>query len=75
MKNIIRYIKKEPVPVRLYAPGEPGQYEQLYWLVRFIQDLKAQVKQLKEEKEALLFQVKGEEPISDAEQEVLELRY
>lgn len=75
MKNIFHYIKKEPVPVRLYAPGEPGQYEQLYWLVRFIQELKAQVKELKEEKKALHFQIKGQEPLSDAEQEVLELRY
>jgi hypothetical protein len=75
MKNIIRYIKKEPVPVRLYAPGEPGQYEQLYWLVRFIQELKAQIVTLKQEKKALLFQVKGQEPLSKAEQEVLDLRY
>jgi len=75
MKNIFSYTRKKPVPVRLYAPGEPGQHEQLSWLVRFIQELKAQVQQLKEEKKALLFQVKGQEPLSEADQEVLELRY
>lgn len=75
MKSFADYLKKKPIPVRLYAPGEAGQHEQLYWLVRFIQELKGQVKQLTEEKNVLQLQVKGQEPITDAEQEVLDLRY
>ncbi len=75
MKSIFHYSKKKRVPVRLFAPGEPGQYEQLYWLVRFIQEIKTQVQELKEERKALRFQIKGEEPLSDVEQEVLDLRY
>ncbi len=75
MKSFISTSRRNPSPVRLYAPGEPGQHEQLYWLVRFVQELKAQVKQLTEEKNVLLLQVKGQEPITDVEQEVLDLRY
>ncbi len=75
MKSILSYIKKELVPVRLFAPGEPGQHEQLYWLVRFIQELKEDVKQLTDEKNALLMQVEGQEPLTEVEQEVLVLRY
>lgn len=67
-------IKSKRIPVRLFSPGEPGQHEQLYWLVRFIQELKGQLKELKEEKQTLLFQIKGQEPLTDCEQEVLELR-
>ncbi len=74
MKNILPFKKKERIPLRLFSPGEPGQHEQLYWLVRFIQELKAQVAQLKEEKKALHFQIKGQEPLTDVEEEVLELR-
>ena len=75
MEPIIRYIKPMRTQLRLYAPGEPGQHEQLTWLVLFIKDLRAKVKALTAEKEALAFQLKGNEPITDAEQELLDLRY
>lgn len=75
MATLIRYLKKERPRLKLYAPGEPGQHEQLTWLVRFIQVLKGDVKRLEAEKAALVLQVKGNASLTPDEQELLDLRY
>ncbi len=75
MASLIKYLKKERPALKLYAPGEPGQYEQLTWLVRLIQALKGDVKRLEEENAALKLQVKGNAPLTPEEAELLDLRY
>ena len=75
MASLIKYLKKERPALKLYAPGEPGQYEQLTWLVRLIQALKGDVKRFEEENAALKLQVKGNAPLTPEEAELLDLRY
>ena len=72
--NPIRIFNNRKTKLRLFGPGEPGNFEQLAWLVRMIRELKTTVRQLKHENDALKFQVKGNQPITDAEMEVLVLR-
>ena len=60
--------------LRLVQPVFGTGKQQLTWLVLLIKDLKAQNKQLTEENAVLRFQVKGNEPITDAEMEVMVLR-
>ena len=75
MGFLVNYLKKQRPQLRLYAPGEPGQHQQLLWLVQFIGALKGDIKRLKEEKRALALQLKNSSPLTVEEQELLDLRY
>ena len=74
MLKTIRIFNNRKTRLRLFGPGEAGNFEQLAWLVRMIKELKTTAQQLKHENDALRFQMKGNEPITDAEMEVLVLR-
>jgi hypothetical protein len=75
MNALFQHFRKPRLKLHLHTPGEPGNHEQFYWLVKYIGALKADVKQLAEEKEAFTFQLKQGEPLTDLEREVVELRH